>query len=999
MIIIHLSDLHFERSIEDYDLHISKIADTLFSQKSFNKVVIIISGDIANKAAKYEYKAAKTFILRLKDAILKNFNHIKAEDVVILCVPGNHDINHNKSELSHCDLERFYTHSEYESELAKEIEKLEGFFEFSKTFDCYKSESLCEKKDIFVNGKKYSFYMINSAPFSLKKEEDKGLHYINEKSLSLIAQADGDYNIAIMHHSPYFYSDDLKNKIIEAFSQKFSLLMLGHEHYDSKEIAGKSNSSFLVFYGGALYNYNWNNSNFSIIRIYGEKIEKTNYKWNSISLQYECSGNSHCMPLPTKESLGVITVTDEYLAELKKDERKFISENFENYFIFPRMECIKYDNQNEFREITTERAFFNELNKIHFLCITGNHGLGKTTLLKHIFNTVKSEKIPLLLTVDDFRNKKPERVIKNAFEETYGNNPSIYELFLQQPSENKVLLIDDIDCINRSDFNSFILGIKDKFRYIILTSTEKIEFDWKDKLDQRYDYRCSFRQYTLTPLFKDKREDLVKILVPILKSDSISNNEEIIKKMCEVLDSQKRFVLMTPDFIIQYVDYFCKNIGDVSSYDTNTFSKVFEANIANSLAPNATGNINVDKIFLLLSKIAYRANSQKEYPIKEDTICCVISEYNRDYKNNIQVLDFINICKKSKVLYWAQNGYRFTSKNYLSYFIAREVLQIYNATHDESDILCIIRYCCFGINSDILLYIIYLSNNLNILNLILDMLNNLVDSWQEYDGNTVKLRYLEDTSKIKNEFLEKNSDIVLQEQVTQEKESEDIRDIQTIDIYDFDESSVDCVLNKIVRATSLLNLVARAFPNFEHMIKAEQKEAIVNMLYSVPNKIFYCWGSEIDNDCDGFIKYLLQKNDDEYKLNLAVSASIANMQNMSFALLLDLYYIAMRESCKSNTFTYIDEFEHTKKYTYQAEYLLAIEQYQKNPDVLIQLATKEIAKNGVPTELSKRILYHAINTLPKLNVSQKNKMASRIGLKAQAVKQIDINRMKGTVDN
>ena len=53
-IIIHLSDMHFQRSINGFDTHISKIADTLFSQTPFSKVIIVISGDIANEADSYK---------------------------------------------------------------------------------------------------------------------------------------------------------------------------------------------------------------------------------------------------------------------------------------------------------------------------------------------------------------------------------------------------------------------------------------------------------------------------------------------------------------------------------------------------------------------------------------------------------------------------------------------------------------------------------------------------------------------------------------------------------------------------------------------------------------------------------------------------------------------------------------------------------------------------------------------------------------------------------
>lgn len=997
-VILHLSDMHFVKSIENYDIHISKIVDALVPHAPFTTVIIIISGDITCKANDLEFKSAKVFINRIKENISIKFNYINSNNIIVLCVPGNHDVNHNNGEIFHDDLEYIYRENQYENELTKEIDKQFGYFKFSKSFNCFCSESVCDRKDCIVNNKKYSFFLLNSALFSLKKEEDKGFHYLNKKALDILSNADGDYNIAIMHHSPYCFTDSIKNQLLQLFSQKFSAIMLGHEHYDSKELSGIYENSFVVLHAGSLYDNGWDNSEFAISKIDDQNIvEITSYKWNELSKQYESNGSISSFSLVQKNN-GLISVSSDYLNFIKRDARKMISSSFEDYFVFPRMECIDYIHPNKSKELKSETIFINEL-KIHKkIYISGSHSIGKTTLLKHIFNLTKKELVPLFITVDDFRNKKAERVIKNVFEETYGNNSSDYERFLQLPSNKKILLIDDIDCVKHKDFASFILNVENQFEYIVLASTEKIEFNWKYKVDQDYDYRENFVHYKLTPFFKDKRKELVSVLVSLLKSAPVEN-DELITTLCDALDSQKRYAPMTPDFIIQYVEYFCKNIGDVRSYGTNTFSKVFEANITNALTPYTTGNINVDKIYLLLSRIAYNANFKKEYPISEQTILSVITEYNNDYGNQIQMYEFISICKKSKLLYSTDNGYKFTNKNYLAYFVAKEVLENYRDTMNDANIKNIVNYCCFGINSDILLFIIYLSNNLSILNIILEMIKRLTLEWKEYDGDNVKLRYLEETSKIKQEFLQNNPEGFLNEQVNQEKETENVKDIQTIDIYDFDETEVDEKLNKIIKATSLLNLISRAFPNFEHLIKQKQKLEIVEILYTMPNKIFYYWASEIEEDCDEFIKYFLSKNDDDYQLNQSVSASIASLQNMSLSLLLDLYYGVIHESCKTNTYCFIDSFDHDKKYTYQIEYLMAIEQHKKDPDKLISLATKQISKCGIPAELSRRVLYHSINTMPKLTISQRDQMASKIGMNSESVKRIDIKRRLGSINN
>lgn len=998
-ILLHFSDLHFPQSIDDLQNHINKTVDVLNAHTPFDKVIISISGDVALQGYKYEYKAADYFLRMLKKGISNSFSNID-NNISFLIVPGNHDINHDSACLSHIDLESIYSKQEYEIEMAKEIEKLGDFLTFSKKYDCFEDDSICCIKRLTINGKSVDACLINTAIFSLKSEEDKGLHYLPEQAIEKINSVNGDINVAIMHHFPSCYTDEIKKELINIFSEKYSILVVGHEHYESNENFGVLDNSVSVIRSASFFDKNWENSEFSVVKITDGFVVRDSYIWNSKTAQYENKNNTQSIKISNKNGTGLMKITEDFNKIVLRDERKSISDSVFDYFVFPRMEYFDYDNQKKSKEIKTENAFFQEFESSKLVYISGNHSLGKTTLLKYIFDKEKTIKFPLLLNADDFNNKNARRIIKNAFEFIYGTNPSDYQRFIQLPSSEKILLIDDVDRIKSDDFDSFMESVVDAYDYIVLTSTERIQFNWKEKLAQSYGYKEDFKHFKLTPLFKDKRYELVSALVPKLKTPS-SDKAEVISGLCEALDSQKRFVFMTPDFIIQYVDYFCKNVGELSSRDTNVFSKVFEANLINSLTPHVNGKLNVDKMIALLSKIAFDSNKCKEYPITEKTIFNSIEIYNKDYNNDISAYTFIDICIKSKVLYRIDGGYKFTSKNYLAYFIAKEVIYQFNDTGNDQNICNIINYCCFGINADILLFIIYLSDKISILSMLIEMLHRLVDDWKEFDGNTNTIKFLNSPSEVKNEFIEKNTEEVLNEQVYQEKSNDDIRDIQTIEIYDYDESTVDEFINKVVKAMSLLNLISRAFPNFEHRIKADQKEEIVSLLYSVPNKIFYFWAKELESDAENFINYCLQKYDD-YSNNLdkLVSQSVSEMKNMALSLLLDLYYAVVHEGCKTNTFDFFNNYDRSNSFTYQSEYLLMIELFKRKPDLLISLADKQIGNgDNISAELAKRILYHAINTMPNLNHSQKSKIADRIQLQTKDQKRIELKRQTGALNN
>ena len=993
-LILHLSDMHFSSNIvdEQLDLHSNKIVSVLNTYSDISEIIIIISGDLVQSGTKEEYDVVESFLSSLKKGI--EISKLSSAKLTVLSVPGNHDVYHEKPILTNTELQKIHKNRLYPEKMDDEIKKLSNYYEFAEKSHQYLSNKSCDKFEFSINDQSISFYLLNSAFFSLKEEEDTGLHFIPSEALLELKQASSDYNFVVMHHSPYSYNVIQKKELLEVFSSNFSLLMLGHEHYEDKESYGEKNAQFFVFRAGAFYNKGWQKSEFSVITISESIIlTRTNYIWNNTSQLYERHGNNNYINLRRKRK-SRFPITDEFLDYIEKDERRSISTTFENYFIFPRMKSVEFENDDKDKTLKSESDFLSEVNHSKYLYLSGNHGLGKTTLLKHMFGLFMESKFPVLLSADDFTHKKPDRVIKSKFEDIYGSDSSIYEQFIQAEPKDKVLLIDDVDRINSDDFNSFIKQIDKEFDYIILTSTEKIQFDWKESIEVKSDYRKAFTFYKMSPLFKDKRYELVKELVPILKI-SYADEDELIDNLCNTLDSQKRFVFMSPDFIIQYVEYFCKNIGDLSSNDSNVFSKVFEANLTNALSPHTTGQLNVDKMFGLIASIAYLANQKHEYPIKEETISEPIYQYNKEYDNNVEVRRFIDICLKAKILYETKNGYKFTSKHFYAYFIAKEVLRIYDDTGNTTDINAIINYCCFGINSDILLFIIYISNKIAILNIIIDMLHTLTDTWQEYNGHDINIHFLEKPYEVKKEFMEKERAEIVNEQVMIEEGSDDIKDIETYDIYDYNEDEVDDIVNKMIKATSLLNIISRAFPSFEHRIKTEQKREIVELLYRVPNKIFYTWAKEIDNDCEAYIDYFLQKHDNEYGLDMAVSRSLANLQNMSLSLMLNIYFSVVHEGCKANTFSFFEKFEHDKFFTYQSEFMIMIEYYKKDPRILISLANKQLSLGDkIAEDLTKRILYHAINTLPKLPFSQKDRLASTIGLKKKDIKRIDMNRRK-----
>ncbi|MCB8982147.1 MAG: metallophosphoesterase [Ardenticatenaceae bacterium] len=141
MNILHLSDLHFG-SIADADKWYSQlIHDLNYELDCFSLDLLILSGDIANRATRDEYYAAEVFLEKL----FTKYN-LTSEQVVI--VPGNHDVNWVAARRAYTPMRRSDYTGEIDEGLLIDNEQyievkdpnlyLERFREFSKFYESIK---------------------------------------------------------------------------------------------------------------------------------------------------------------------------------------------------------------------------------------------------------------------------------------------------------------------------------------------------------------------------------------------------------------------------------------------------------------------------------------------------------------------------------------------------------------------------------------------------------------------------------------------------------------------------------------------------------------------------------------------------------------------------------------------------------------------------------------------------------------------------------------------
>ena len=316
----------------------------------------------------------------------------------------------------------------------------------------------------------------------------------------------------------------------------------------------------------------------------------------------------------------------------------------------------------------------------------------------------------------------------------------------------------------------------------------------------------------------------------------------------------------------------------------------------------------------------------------------------------------------------------FTNRNYLSYFAARELNRRFQETGDEVDLRYVLEYSCFGINSDILMFLTYITDNTRILKLILCIASEYTKDWVEFDFENNIPRYLTN-SKLPDIALPTNNSIEEEKQAETEIEKTE-SDIKIYDIYDYSEEEVDFAVNQIIRACALQITVSRCLPSFEHLLKKEEKKQFIDLIYSLPNRIFLKWASLANEEVAGlvsFIKHHSKQYDSDQ--NLTDENIVRALQWLSMSLLLELYNISVAFSAKENTFRQLGNIDYKDHDTYAFERLMVLE--KSNKGNLFIDAAKELdfhADQSFKWTLFQRIIRHGIIHMDSLSQADRQSL-------------------------
>lgn len=972
IVFLHLSDIHIDKEKDISDEHIRKIVDSLKSYKSIKikNIIIILSGDITYSGNALQFSNAK----KLMGSLIVSLNKVFKCSCTVLVVPGNHDVNHADSTLSvTCLKEEKY--SEYET---GEYSKLNSFYNFARLNHCFeRSEMYFDIRRLTISNCKIKVNLINNGIFSTL-DQYKGLLYLPIDCIDKLSdREDADFVITIMHHAPDFYRDDIKNQIEDTIVKNSDILFHGHEHYNySKQTSFNGSDCTVIQSGGCLCNNgDWDDSSYIIGLLDTEslKYEYYKYTWNGSAKQYEHDSGKEVQVKPHKPELKI---TEDFL--------EFIhDENEEKHYVFPSI--IYHGNKSTDDYLIETASFFEEeLQKHRYSIIVGAGNVGKTTLLKNLFSSFAKSHYVLyaspekLLEKSKHKRQNIDKLIKALFEDIYGVSESEWQAFEQSDAADCIFMLDDFEQIYGINISDFFKSLSGRFGTIIITNTRIIDFDTSII---NIDEKETIAKFEIKAPVGHKRREIIRAVVLDKADDKSEQNvESIVKQVDHIIKTQLNIIPPEPYYIIQMAENFMNHVGEAIYKSTNAFSKVFEANLTNkideALKTNTKNrNITVDLMYVIFRKLAYYIHFNKAYPVKRCEIERVIKEYNDEYGNNLETEDIISIAKAAKIIADTEKSreeYRFRNKSILAYFVAKEIV----ARKDVAGLEDVINKACINICTDILLFIIYLTDETSILSQIMSSINRTVvedTSWEEFSIPDNVPMFIKNSNQlsVNTKSINKKKEKKQIEKSEETVEESMVKEFRIRDIYDWDDAIIDEHNNKLFRMMSLLQIIAKSLPCFEHLLKKDEKNELIRLLYTLPNRIFMFWCNFIEKHYEDIIKelkthpYFTTKKPQmrESDIDLKVKSSFALY---SMNLLLNLYYIPVLNAAGKNTVQFlnsIDFFDYRVNPTYQLEHLMFLEQIQdSNEFVSSALTLQKDSNDKVASYLLQSIVRHGLIT-------------------------------------
>jgi predicted MPP superfamily phosphohydrolase len=543
--ILHLSDIHIHNTTDVVLKRKDAIAAALIPKlRDASALVILLSGDIAQSGSIQEYLVAENFL----SALIERISEESRVPISVFMAPGNHDCDFSGDQdvrLAIVDAVKKQGVTIPDGYISACVNAQKNFvsfrMKFEKSVTVVTDDPLWRSYSLDVHGKRIVFDMLNASWMSTKVEQQGGLLFPFER-YKTIKQSDTDLRIVTLHHPLNWYNQTNYLKFRGFIHNLADIVFTGHEHQSSSRTSDDANSGECVYVEGAALQKreDVHHSGFNIVTI---EMASGRFRYTPFVLsagQYEPTSTKaewHSFRSLPKRDSSEFALTDAFKATLLDPGATLkhpsgIALTLEDIYVFPDLDARVDKRSDKVKAKSASKPSSKILTDVASLAkdvlIGGTEVAGKTCLLYRLFEIYHNRGFfPLLLRGKNIRrssNADIERYVGSAIDAQYGNQ--LREKFLQLSSNQKVLLVDDLDIspVNGLAKTALLKNLKFGFHRMIVTVGDNFElaeiFEGNGSI-----YSADFDQYQISPFGYERRGDLIRKWIAIGQDETRSVNE------------------------------------------------------------------------------------------------------------------------------------------------------------------------------------------------------------------------------------------------------------------------------------------------------------------------------------------------------------------------------------------------------------------------------------------------------------------------------------------
>lgn len=687
--ILHLSDLHIDKDNSQWLLKkAEQIVPAVWNDFSdCGKIIIVVSGDIANTGSEEEYGFAKDFFRTLLRTFASRGMANKELENKIICVPGNHDCNYEKDNAARQMLlgslrtqASSIDNSVYQIITVVQTE----YAAFAKDIMLAKEFTLGINNNISIKAgdKTILFRLYNTAWMSVKKEEQSSI----VMPMDLIAEEhqNVDFVISVFHHHyPWITQgcDNNNKRFNKYILQTSNMALYGHEHTSSSSQVRDvfESDSISEFQGGALCldrQGNPRSSSFNSFVLDMDTFECTvrNYVYSDGLYSHR---KEETVDLNQERKTDEFRHSADFLKSLRKmsipiHNSENVKMTLDEFFVYPDLERMN-TRQIKVDEDFTDSSSIIDDKQYKLVMLEGDDQSGKTSLLNMYYLSFVDKYMYPLFVKGKAINENLDKVLATAFVDQYNGEDK--EKYAQYDKEHKVLLVDNFDECQLNDTlkKKVIDQMLDRFSKVIITTKENEGVSSSYFLMEKRNTLMA----RIKPLGHVKRNALVKKFYKTYDVNASTMQQqaqlEQVKAGFDMVENflGKEYMPSYPIYILSILLSNTKLQG--STLEQTAYGYCYEALITCALMTCVDDKTKIDRYYNVLMNLAYHIYKNNSKPISEEDFQCFYENYQNIYHAQGYKETKTNLLKCNLLRCTDDYYYKF-SYNYIYYFLVAKYM-------------------------------------------------------------------------------------------------------------------------------------------------------------------------------------------------------------------------------------------------------------------------------------------------------------------------------------